>query len=75
VPEAPPREVSCLPKSPETIQVQWQPPPDSLVHGDIQGYRIIYHPEPNGQDDDLGLCDLTIFRDNLNSSYSYSKRT
>lgn len=44
VPEAAPREVRCSAESPESLKVHWQPPPDALVHGVIQGYRILYQP-------------------------------
>ena len=44
VPEAAPREVRCSAESPESLRVHWQPPPDALVHGVIQGYRLLYQP-------------------------------
>lgn len=42
VPEAPPRQLLCEATSPESLQVSWQPPPETLVHGIIQGYRLNY---------------------------------
>ncbi|XP_054281240.1 cell adhesion molecule Dscam2-like [Macrosteles quadrilineatus] len=50
VPEAAPRQVSCEPTSPESLQVTWQPPPDALVHGIIQGYRLFYETSEDMQD-------------------------
>ncbi|KAK3921052.1 Down syndrome cell adhesion molecule-like protein Dscam2 [Frankliniella fusca] len=44
VPEAAPRDVQCAPESPESLRVHWQPPPEALVHGVIQGYRLLYQP-------------------------------
>ncbi|XP_052125989.1 cell adhesion molecule Dscam2-like [Frankliniella occidentalis] len=44
VPEAAPRDVHCSPESPESLRVHWQPPPEALVHGVIQGYRLLYQP-------------------------------
>ncbi|GLG97350.1 Down syndrome cell adhesion molecule-like protein Dscam2, partial [Gryllus bimaculatus] len=46
VPEASPRDVRCTALSPESLQVSWQPPPETLVHGVIQGYRLFYEPMP-----------------------------
>lgn len=44
MPEAAPRDVRCSPESPESLRVHWQPPPEALVHGVIQGYRLLYQP-------------------------------
>lgn len=46
VPEASPRDVRCTALSSDKLQVSWQPPPESLVHGVIQGYRLLYEPVP-----------------------------
>lgn len=46
VPEASPRDVRCTALSSDKLQVSWQPPPESLVHGVIQGYRLLYEPIP-----------------------------
>ncbi|KAG8327859.1 hypothetical protein J6590_009662 [Homalodisca vitripennis] len=50
VPEASPRQIQCEPASPESLQVTWQPPPETLVHGIIQGYRLYYEPTEDMQD-------------------------
>ncbi|XP_059489683.1 cell adhesion molecule Dscam2-like isoform X2 [Neocloeon triangulifer] len=42
VPEAPPRDLHCAASTSESIEVNWQPPPDDKVHGVIQGYRLYY---------------------------------
>ncbi|XP_021939407.1 Down syndrome cell adhesion molecule-like protein Dscam2 isoform X3 [Zootermopsis nevadensis] len=47
VPEASPRDVRCTALSSDKLQVSWQPPPESLVHGVIQGYRLLYEPVPS----------------------------
>ncbi|CAG2054395.1 unnamed protein product [Timema podura] len=46
IPDSSPRDVRCAPLSPESLQVSWQPPPETLVHGVIQGYRLLYEPVP-----------------------------
>jgi hypothetical protein len=46
VPEASPRDVRCTALSSDKLQVSWQPPAESLVHGVIQGYRLLYEPVP-----------------------------
>ncbi|XP_049782628.1 Down syndrome cell adhesion molecule-like protein Dscam2 [Schistocerca cancellata] len=53
VPEAAPRDVRCTALSSESLQVSWQPPPESLVHGVIQGYRLIYEPVSPSQQQDI----------------------
>ncbi|PSN53675.1 Down syndrome cell adhesion molecule-like protein Dscam2 [Blattella germanica] len=47
VPEAAPRDIRCTALSSDKLQVSWQPPPESLVHGVIQGYRLLYQPVPS----------------------------
>ncbi|GLG97376.1 Protein sidekick [Gryllus bimaculatus] len=51
--EASPRDVRCTALSPESLQVSWQPPPDALVHGVIQGYRLVYEPVSTSVHDEM----------------------
>ncbi|GLG97357.1 Protein turtle [Gryllus bimaculatus] len=54
VPEASPRDVRCTALSPESLQISWQPPPETLVHGVINGYRLLYEPvAPQPQDESI----------------------
>nr|CAD7426256.1 unnamed protein product [Timema monikensis] len=53
VPDSSPRDVRCAPLSPESLQVSWQPPPETLVHGVIQGYRLLYEPVPATEQHDI----------------------
>ncbi|GLH14154.1 Down syndrome cell adhesion molecule-like protein Dscam2 [Gryllus bimaculatus] len=60
VPEAPPRDVRCSALSSESVQVSWQPPPEPLVHGVIQGYRLIYEPILPPTENGGGLFGLMV---------------
>nr|CAD7411049.1 unnamed protein product [Timema poppensis] len=53
IPDSSPRDVRCAPLSPESLQVSWQPPPETLVHGVIQGYRLLYEPVPATEQHDI----------------------
>ncbi|XP_066996259.2 cell adhesion molecule Dscam2 [Anabrus simplex] len=53
VPEASPRDVRCTALSSESLQVSWQPPPEALVHGVIQGYRLLYEPVSSPEQHDV----------------------
>jgi hypothetical protein len=63
VPEASPRDVRCTALSSDKLQVSWQPPPESLVHGVIQGYRLLYEPVPVPQltSDGRGMLNPPIY--------------
>ncbi|XP_046406478.1 Down syndrome cell adhesion molecule-like protein Dscam2 isoform X2 [Ischnura elegans] len=51
VPEAAPRSVRCMPLSPDSLQISWQPPAQDLTHGVVQGYRLFYETSPSEESD------------------------
>lgn len=44
VPSLPPEDVRCTALSPQSLQVNWQPPPTLHCNGKVQGYKV--HLEP-----------------------------
>lgn len=40
----PPEDVRCVALGSESLQVSWQPPPNSHANGIIQGYKLNYEP-------------------------------
>lgn len=43
-PSKPPENVRCSPQSSQSILVSWEPPPQSGINGQLQGYRVLYVP-------------------------------
>lgn len=41
-PGAPPQDVRCQSRAPQSLAVEWQPPPLLQQHGVLQGYRVYY---------------------------------
>ena len=48
VPSMPPEGVKCTALSSQSLQVVWQPPPQTHSNGIIQGYKIIYDTQDQG---------------------------
>ncbi|XP_026827392.1 Down syndrome cell adhesion molecule-like protein Dscam2 isoform X8 [Ooceraea biroi] len=44
VPSMPPSDVRCAALSSQSLQVSWQPPPNTHSNGIIQGYKLNYEP-------------------------------
>ncbi|XP_011638391.1 Down syndrome cell adhesion molecule-like protein Dscam2 isoform X6 [Pogonomyrmex barbatus] len=44
VPSMPPDDVRCAALTSQSLQVSWQPPPNSHSNGIIQGYKLNYEP-------------------------------
>ncbi|XP_053978096.1 cell adhesion molecule Dscam2-like isoform X3 [Hylaeus volcanicus] len=44
VPSAPPEDVRCAALTSQSLQVSWQPPPNTHSNGIIQGYKLHYEP-------------------------------
>ncbi|XP_043473238.1 Down syndrome cell adhesion molecule-like protein Dscam2 isoform X4 [Leptopilina heterotoma] len=44
VPSTPPEDVRCAALTSQSLQVSWQPPPNSHSNGIIQGYKLYYEP-------------------------------
>ncbi|XP_076179317.1 Down syndrome cell adhesion molecule 2 [Ptiloglossa arizonensis] len=44
VPSVPPEDVRCAALSSQSLQVSWQPPPNTHSNGIIQGYKLHYEP-------------------------------
>ncbi|XP_020291121.1 Down syndrome cell adhesion molecule-like protein Dscam2 isoform X2 [Pseudomyrmex gracilis] len=44
VPSAPPDDVRCAALTSQSLQVSWQPPPNTHSNGIIQGYKLNYEP-------------------------------
>ncbi|XP_024945332.1 Down syndrome cell adhesion molecule-like protein Dscam2 isoform X13 [Cephus cinctus] len=44
VPSMPPEDVRCASLTAQSLQVSWQPPPNSHSNGIIQGYKLHYEP-------------------------------
>ncbi|XP_076249074.1 Down syndrome cell adhesion molecule 2 isoform X9 [Calliopsis andreniformis] len=44
VPSMPPEDVRCAALSAQSLQVSWQPPPNTHSNGIIQGYKLHYEP-------------------------------
>ncbi|XP_076767050.1 Down syndrome cell adhesion molecule 2 isoform X2 [Xylocopa sonorina] len=44
VPSAPPEDVRCAALASQSLQVSWQPPPNTHSNGIIQGYKLHYEP-------------------------------
>ncbi|KAG8238283.1 hypothetical protein J437_LFUL018191, partial [Ladona fulva] len=42
VPSAPPQDVRCTAFTSQSLQVSWDPPPDSQIHGLLKGYKVIW---------------------------------
>ncbi|KAK3930875.1 Down syndrome cell adhesion molecule-like protein Dscam2 [Frankliniella fusca] len=42
VPGAPPQDIRCAAHGPQSLQVEWLPPPVNQQHGVLQGYRVYY---------------------------------
>nr|XP_049704613.1 Down syndrome cell adhesion molecule-like protein Dscam2 [Helicoverpa armigera] len=45
VPSEGPRSVRCRAVSPQSIKVEWSPPPAHAHHGALLGYKLLYRPE------------------------------
>ncbi|KAL1130463.1 hypothetical protein AAG570_011711 [Ranatra chinensis] len=75
VPSMAPEGVRCTALSSQSLQVTWQPPPQSHCNGIIQGYKIIY--DTQDQDLDSGIDSrkttaLTIILSGLLKYTNYS---
>ncbi|XP_017789057.1 PREDICTED: Down syndrome cell adhesion molecule-like protein Dscam2 [Habropoda laboriosa] len=44
VPSMPPKDVRCAALTSQSLQVSWQPPPNTQSNGIIQGYKLHYEP-------------------------------
>uniref|UniRef100_T1J767 Down syndrome cell adhesion molecule n=1 Tax=Strigamia maritima TaxID=126957 RepID=T1J767_STRMM len=44
IPTKPPRDIKCSVLSSQSIHLTWQPPPQSSIHGMLQGFKINYKP-------------------------------
>ncbi|XP_076663878.1 Down syndrome cell adhesion molecule 2 isoform X5 [Andrena cerasifolii] len=44
VPSVPPEDVRCAALTSQSLQVSWQPPPNTHSNGIIQGYKLHYEP-------------------------------
>ncbi|KAI4491241.1 hypothetical protein M0802_010337 [Mischocyttarus mexicanus] len=42
VPSSPPSDVRCTALSSQSLQVSWDPPPDSSLNGILKGYRVMW---------------------------------
>lgn len=42
VPSAPPEHISCIALSAVSIQISWRRPPKEAIHGELQGYKLMY---------------------------------
>lgn len=45
VPSEGPRGVRCRAVSPQSLKVEWSPPPAHSHHGALLGYKLLYRPE------------------------------
>ncbi|XP_050675315.1 cell adhesion molecule Dscam2-like [Leptidea sinapis] len=45
VPSEGPRSVRCRAVSPQSLKVEWSPPPTHAHHGALLGYKLLYRPE------------------------------
>ncbi|XP_073950442.1 cell adhesion molecule Dscam2-like isoform X2 [Choristoneura fumiferana] len=45
VPSEGPRGVRCRAVSPQSLKVEWSPPPAHAHHGSLLGYKLLYRPE------------------------------
>ncbi|XP_046971560.1 Down syndrome cell adhesion molecule-like protein Dscam2 [Vanessa cardui] len=45
VPSEGPRAVRCRAVSPQSLKVEWSPPPAHAHHGALLGYKLLYRPE------------------------------
>uniref|UniRef100_T1JJ45 Fibronectin type-III domain-containing protein n=1 Tax=Strigamia maritima TaxID=126957 RepID=T1JJ45_STRMM len=43
IPTKPPRDIKCSVLSSQSIHLTWQPPPQSSIHGMLQGFKINYN--------------------------------
>ncbi|XP_049800134.1 Down syndrome cell adhesion molecule-like protein Dscam2 [Schistocerca nitens] len=44
VPEVAPLGVQCVAASPQSLLVEWEPPPENKLNGRLLGYRLFYRP-------------------------------
>ncbi|XP_031783300.1 Down syndrome cell adhesion molecule-like protein Dscam2 isoform X4 [Nasonia vitripennis] len=42
VPSSPPQDVRCTPLTSQSLQVTWDPPPNSSLNGILKGYKVMY---------------------------------
>ncbi|KAK2587184.1 hypothetical protein KPH14_002930 [Odynerus spinipes] len=42
VPSSPPQDVRCTALSSQSLQVSWDPPPDSSLNGILKGYKVMW---------------------------------
>ncbi|XP_046745786.1 Down syndrome cell adhesion molecule-like protein Dscam2 isoform X2 [Diprion similis] len=47
VPSSPPQDVRCTALSSQSLQVSWDPPPDSSLNGILKGYKVIWESMEN----------------------------
>lgn len=45
MPSEGPRAVRCRAVSPQSLKVEWSPPPAHAHHGALLGYKLLYRPE------------------------------
>uniref|UniRef100_T1JES3 Down syndrome cell adhesion molecule-like protein Dscam2 n=1 Tax=Strigamia maritima TaxID=126957 RepID=T1JES3_STRMM len=50
IPTKPPRDIKCSVLSSQSIHLTWQPPPQSSIHGMLQGFEINYKPVTDQKD-------------------------
>uniref|UniRef100_T1J817 Down syndrome cell adhesion molecule-like protein Dscam2 n=1 Tax=Strigamia maritima TaxID=126957 RepID=T1J817_STRMM len=51
VPSRSPEGLQCSPISSQGLSVSWDPPPTNSVHGQLQGYKVLYKPVSEWYDD------------------------
>lgn len=42
MPSSPPQDVRCTALTSQSLQVSWDPPPNSSLNGILKGYKILY---------------------------------
>ncbi|XP_068082192.1 cell adhesion molecule Dscam2 [Anabrus simplex] len=42
VPSSPPQDVRCTAFTSQSLQVSWEPPPDTQLHGVLKGYKVLW---------------------------------
>ncbi|KAH3692732.1 hypothetical protein DPMN_193886 [Dreissena polymorpha] len=51
VPSQPPEDVQAYALSSQSISVSWSPPPFFSLHGVLQGYKVLYKPDRQNEDE------------------------
>ncbi|XP_023317526.1 Down syndrome cell adhesion molecule-like protein Dscam2 [Trichogramma pretiosum] len=78
VPSSPPQDVRCTALTSQSLQVSWDPPPNSSLNGVLKGYKVMYENMDALQDAAAGKLDtkstaaLTVGLTNLEKHTNYS---